>query len=147
MLEVKRNVINCKDIVKLPSYLSLGTHPVKYLLGMSPLVDMLVKSIDPGRFRTFAKLDTFSSSWKALSTVCKAYIKGVLEGDSLGYSHRINTVLAKCSTQIIWCEVFNRGVDMRVRSKSKPYQAVNIEVMKLLLDNMYVLVEGKVSML
>ena len=81
LLEVKRNVINCKDIVKLPSYLSLGTHPVKYLLGMCPMVDMLIQSIDPGRFRTFSKLDTFRISWSYFSTVCKAYIKGVLEVD------------------------------------------------------------------
>ena len=81
LLEVKRNVINCKDILKLPSYLFLGTHPVKYLLGMGPMVDMLIQSIDPGRFRTFAKLDTFRSSWSVLSTVYKAYIKGVLERD------------------------------------------------------------------
>ena len=48
---------------------------------------------------------------------------------------------------MIWYEMFKRGVDMWVRSKSKPYQAVNIEVMKLLLDYMGVVVEGGGSMM
>ena len=56
-------------------------------------------------------------------------------------------VLTKCSTQTIWFERFVRGVDMRVGSKSMPYQAIRIEVMKLLIDKMEVVVKGKVSML
>ena len=42
MLEVNRNFIKFKAIVKAVSYPSLGPHPVKYLFGMSPLVYMLI---------------------------------------------------------------------------------------------------------
>ena len=49
LLEVKRNVIKCKDIGKAPSYPSLGTHPVKDPLGMGPAVEMLMRSLDLGR--------------------------------------------------------------------------------------------------
>ena len=56
LLEVKRNVIKCKDIVNTPSYMYLGTHPVKYLLGMGPEVDTLMRILDPGSLSKFSKL-------------------------------------------------------------------------------------------
>ena len=40
-----------------------------------------------------------------------------------------------------------RGVDLRVGSKSRPDQAISIEIMKLLINNMELVVKGKVSML
>ena len=45
MLEVKRNVIKCKYIVKAPSYPSLVPHMVKDLLLMVKAVDMLMRSL------------------------------------------------------------------------------------------------------
>ena len=78
MLEVKRNVIKCKDIGKTPSYPSLGTHPVKDLLGMDPEVDMLMQILDPGRISKSAQFDTFKISRSDFSTVWKASIKGVV---------------------------------------------------------------------
>ena len=45
MLEVKRNYIKCKDIGKAPSYPSLDPHPVKDLLGMGPVVNILMQSL------------------------------------------------------------------------------------------------------
>ena len=62
MLEVKRNFIKCKYIGKAPSYLSLGTHPIKDILEMGPVVDMLMRRLDPGRLSAFAQFDTFRSS-------------------------------------------------------------------------------------
>ena len=62
ILEVKRNVIKCKDIEKAPSYPSLGTHLVKYLLGMGPVVYILMWSLDPGRISNLVQFFTFRSS-------------------------------------------------------------------------------------
>ena len=78
LLEFKKNVIKCKKIGKAPSHPSLGPHPVNNLLGMGLAVYMLMRSLDPGRISTFARFDTFRSSWSYFSTVWKAYIKGVL---------------------------------------------------------------------
>ena len=71
----------------------------------------------------------------------------MLEGDSLGEDHRINTVLTKCITQAIWFEIFWRGVEIWVESKSRTDQSISIEVMKLLIKKMEVAVKGKVIML
>ena len=62
MLEVKINFIKCKDIVKSPSYPYLSHHPVNYLMVMGLAVDMLIRSLYPGRIRAFAKFDTFRRS-------------------------------------------------------------------------------------
>ena len=62
LLEVKRNVIKCKDVEKAPPYPSLGPHPVKELLRMGPEVDMLMWSLDPGRLIAFSLFNTFRSS-------------------------------------------------------------------------------------
>ena len=62
ILEVKRNVIKCKDIGKAPSYLSLVHEPVKDILGMSPLVCMLMRILYPERLSIFAQFDTFMGS-------------------------------------------------------------------------------------
>ena len=78
LLEVKRNIIKCKDIGKAPPYPSLGTHPVKDMLGMGPTVDMLMRILDPGRLSTFTQFDTFRSSQSSFSTVWNDSIKGVL---------------------------------------------------------------------
>ena len=83
ILKVKRNVIKCKEIGKAPSYLSLGSHPVKYLLVMGMSADTLMRSLDLGRLSAFANFDTLRSSQSEFSSVYKAYIKRVLEGASL----------------------------------------------------------------
>ena len=80
LLEVKINFIKCKEIVKSPSYPYLGPNPVKDLLGIGPTVDMLMRSLDPGRLSAFSKFDTFRRYQSDFSTVCKASIKVVLEG-------------------------------------------------------------------
>ena len=49
LLEVNINVIQCKDNVKKPSYPYLVPHPIKDLLGMVPAVNMLMRSLYPGR--------------------------------------------------------------------------------------------------
>ena len=58
-----------KTIGKAPSYPSLVPHPVKYLLGMGPMLDMLMRSLDPGRLSTFTQFDTFRSFQSAFLTV------------------------------------------------------------------------------
>ena len=73
----------------------MGTHPVKDLLGMGMEVDMLMRRFNPGRLSVFAQLDTFRISQSDLSTVCKDPMKGVIEGDSLGEDHMINTIFTK----------------------------------------------------
>ena len=95
VLDVNRNGIKCKEIVNAPSYPSLGHHSVKYLLEMGLPVDMLLRSLEPGRLSPFVKFDTFRSSWFGFSTVWKASIKGVLEVSSLGDYHRRKTSLTK----------------------------------------------------
>ena len=75
ILEVKRNIIKCKDVGKAPSYPSSGPRPVKGLLGMVLAVDMLMRILDPGRIGTFLPFDDFRSSQSDLSTVWKASIK------------------------------------------------------------------------
>ena len=62
MLEVNINVIKCKDIVKTPSYPSFGPQLFKELLGMGLAVEILMRSLDPGRLSTFAQCYTFRSS-------------------------------------------------------------------------------------
>ena len=62
LLEFKMNVIKCKDIGKASSYLYLGPHPVKDLLGMGLAVEMLMRILDPGRIIASAQFDTFRSS-------------------------------------------------------------------------------------
>ena len=61
-LEVKINVIKCKDIGKAPSYPPLGPHPVMELLGMGPEVEMLMRILYPVRLSAFSQLNTFRSS-------------------------------------------------------------------------------------
>ena len=124
MLEVKINVIKCKNIGKVPSYPYFVLRPVKDLLGMGPAVDMLIRSLDPGRLSAFAQFDTFRSSWSDLSTFWKDSINLLLEGASLGGYHRRKTVLSKCSTQNIWFESFVREKQLRVISKSSPNKAI-----------------------
>ena len=87
---------------------------------MVPAVEMLMRSLDPGKFRAFAQFDTFRRSQSYFSTVWKISIKGVLEGDSLGEGNRRNTVLTKCSTKAIWFGRFMRGLELWVGSKSRP---------------------------
>ena len=106
LLEVKINVIKCKDILMVTSYPSLVCHPVKNLLKIGQAVDMLMQSLYPGRLSAFAQLYTFRRSWSDFLTFCRAFIKGVLEGASLGEDHRRKTVLDKCSTHTIWFEIF-----------------------------------------
>ena len=118
-LEVKINFIKCKDIVKGPSYPSLDPHPVKYLFEIGPPVEMLIRSLDPGKLSSFAQFETFGSSRLAFSIFWKASIKGVLEGTYLVEGHRIKTVLTKFSTQVIWFEKFVGGVELLVVSKSR----------------------------
>ena len=62
ILEVKINVIKCIYIGKSPLYPTLSPHPVKDLLGMGPAVDMLMRSLDPGRLSIFVQFYTFRSS-------------------------------------------------------------------------------------
>ena len=62
LLEVNRHVIKCKDIGKAQSYPPLGPHPVKDMLGMGPAVDMLMRSLETGRFSALKQFDTFRSS-------------------------------------------------------------------------------------
>ena len=138
MLEVNINAIKCKEIGKAPSYPSLGPPLFKDLLGMGPALDMLMRSLDPGRLSTFVQFDTFRISRSYFSTFWKAPIKGVLEGSLLGKDHRRKTVITKCSTQTICFERFVRGVELRVGSKLRPDQEIIMEVMKLLMNNMEV---------
>ena len=147
MLEVKINVIKCKGVVKGTSYPSLGPHPVKDLLVMVPMVDILMRSLNPVSLSGFEKFNTSRSSRSDFSTFYKAFIKGVLEEASFGEYHRTKTVLTKCSTQTIYFEGFLVGVELQVGSKSRPYQAIIMEVMRFLMNKMEVAVKGKVSML
>ena len=142
--EVNRYVTNFKEIGKAPSYLYLVPQPAKDLLGMGPPVDMLMRSLDPGRLSTFAQFNSFRSSWSYFSAVCKESINGVLEGALLGEDHMRKAVLTKCSTQTIWFERFVREVELRFGSKYSPDQEISIEVIKLVMTNMEVAVKGKV---
>ena len=101
MVEVRRNVIKSRDIRKAISYPLLGHNPVKDILWMGPLVDMIIRSLDPGRCNTLEQFDTFRSSRSAFSTVWKLSIKGVVEIYYLGKDHRSKAVLIKYSTQTI----------------------------------------------
>ena len=69
LLEVKVKFIKCKDIGKAPSYPSLVPHLVKALLVMDLVVDMLMRSLDPGRLSAFIQFDTFRISRSKISTV------------------------------------------------------------------------------
>ena len=60
------------------------------------------------------------------------------------YYHGRNNVITKCSNQTIWFERFVRGVDMRVVSKYRLYQATRIEVMELSMEKIEVAVKWKV---
>ena len=76
--EVKIDINKCKEIGNAPSYMPLGTHPVKELLGMGPSAETLMQRLDPGRFITFAQFDNFRRYRSNFYTVCKASIKGVI---------------------------------------------------------------------
>ena len=54
----------------------------------------------------------------------------------IGEEHRRKTVLTKCSTHMIWFERFEKGVELWVGYKSRTDQAISIELMKLLMENM-----------
>ena len=82
---------------------------------------------------TFVQFETFRSFILVFSTVLKMYIKELLGGGYMGQEPRSKAVLAKCITQTIWSEWFVRGVEMRARSKLRPYQYISIEAMKLLM--------------
>ena len=58
LLEVKVHVIKCKESLKAPSYPYLGLHMVKDLLRMGPAVDMLMRSLEPGRISPFSQFNT-----------------------------------------------------------------------------------------
>ena len=75
---------------------------------MVPAVDMLMRRIYPGKLSTFTQFNTFRSSWSYFSTVWKASIKGVSEGDSFEEDHIRNTVLTKCSTHTIFLKICER---------------------------------------
>ena len=62
MLEVKRKLIKCKDIGKMPSYPYLVNQPVNDLLGIGLAGDMLLWSLDPRRINAFAQFNSFRSS-------------------------------------------------------------------------------------
>ena len=144
LLKFNRDVIKCKDIGKALCYPFLGPRLVKDLLGMGPVVDILMRSLEQGILIAFEKFDTFTSSQSDFSTVWKAHIKGVVEGYSLGGYHWRNTVITKFSTKTILFDRFMRGVELRVGSKSRTNQEISIEVMKFLMEKMEVDVKGKV---
>ena len=80
LLEFKRNVIKSKEIEKAPLYTSLGPNLFNKLLGMGPLADMLMRSLEPGKLSTFAQFDTFRISRSVFLTAWKVSIKGLLVG-------------------------------------------------------------------
>ena len=102
MLEVKRNVIKCKDIWKALSYPSFCTYPVKDLLVMVPAADILMWSLEPETLVAFENFNTFSRYWWDFSTFRKDYINEMVDGASLSEYYRRKTILTKCSTQTIW---------------------------------------------
>ena len=132
-MEVKINFIKCIDIVKAPSYPSLGPQLVKALLVVGLAVDMLMKSLYTGKLIALEKIDTLRSSRIYFSTVWEVSIKGVIEGSSLGYEQRKNNVIARCITQTIWFDMSVRRVEQRVGSKYRTDQAIIMEVMRLLM--------------
>ena len=64
------------------------------------------------------------------------FTKGVIEGSSMGKYPRRNFVLSKGSIQTICFESFVMGVDLQVGNNSRTDREINMEVMKLLMDNM-----------
>ena len=77
-------MIKYKDIGKTPFYTSLGSRLVKDLLGTGLMLNMLMQRLEPEKIGAFSKFDTFRKSQSDFSTVWKTYIKGFIEGDSLG---------------------------------------------------------------
>ena len=53
------------------------------------------------------------------------------------------TLITKYITQTIWFESFVRGLELRVGRNSMLDQAIIIEVIKLLMNNMEVVVKGR----
>ena len=78
LLEVNRNVPSVNKLERRHRIL------VKDLLGMGPAVDMLMRTLDPGRINIFPPYEIYRSSRSTFSTVWKDFIKGVLEWASLG---------------------------------------------------------------
>ena len=78
LIELNRNMMKCRYIRDSTSYHSLYPHPVKDLLGTGPEVDMVTRSLDPGRSVRFSQFDMFMRSINEFSTFWNAYIKGVV---------------------------------------------------------------------
>ena len=111
---------NAKVIGKMPTYHARGPFPISDLMGMSLVVDMLVKSL-VAKGRIFKHIQ-FSTLRKMRSTYTKYWEcspSGVEEGAAFA-NRKYRVKKTSCLAQLEWFHDFLRGLKFRMGCQSDP---------------------------
>lgn len=111
----------------------LGPYPNHDLFGVSVAVGMLLKSLQPGRYRNYCQFETIRKLRSAYSNVYHASIESAQSSMTLGRD-TAKAYLTTCPTQSMWFERFVKGLLRRMGQEVRQDLAVSIPVMLALQD-------------
>ena len=138
---VYKNKLEIKKIVKLaesvginPPFAPLGPFEMKKdIMGVGIAVIMVLRSLDPGRYKNYCQFDTLR---KLRSAFSNAYMVSAENSDIATSSGRIGgkAFYTKCPTQSFWFQKFNLGCLKRMGQVVKQDLAITVEVLMHMLE-------------
>jgi hypothetical protein len=116
-----------------PCLPSVGPFPTVDVFGVTVAVAMLVKSLEPGRYKDYSQFETMRKLRSAFSNLYHASLEGSTSRVALGQNSS-KTFLSACPTHSLWFERFSRGCLLRMGQVVKQDLAISIRVMLALLE-------------
>lgn len=110
----------------------LGPFPNRDILGWAVAINMILKTLRPGRYTDYTQFDTVRKLCSAYANLFNLSLRGAEAHVYLGRELR-SALLTKCPTQTDWFEKFALGCIKRMRQVVKSNMALSMEVMLELL--------------
>lgn len=138
---VRKNLDECKRAVKIGQalglrspFLPMGPFPVEDKFGMGAAVVMLQRSLDKGSYKDHLQFATMRKMRGAFANVYHASAQA--SGGTVMAKDSRTLRVTQCATHHDWFERFVRGVHKRMGDLVKPDQALSLDVMHKIMQEL-----------
>jgi hypothetical protein len=106
----------------------MGPFPLEDTFGMKAALDVLERSLDPGKHAEFVQWDTFRKARSSITNGSQAGVSGF--EDTIGAYEKKRMWISKVPTHTFWFTQFSLGIHCRVGGiLKKQNEAVTIDVL------------------
>jgi hypothetical protein len=131
----KQMLFQWKQVGLAPHFPPLGPLPVADLFGMRVSIEMLLKSLEPGRYHTsYQQFETIRKLRAGYANIFMASYEGVTSLRTVGGDKAKHT-LTNSPTQSLWFERFSQGCVRRMGQDVRQDWAIPLPVMSALMES------------